>query len=43
MIGNDKKGDFMNDITKGYQNLPKDELGFDITIHEEANEDCIAC
>ena len=31
------------DITKGYQNLPKDELGFDVTIHEEANEDCIAC
>ena len=43
MIGNDKKGDFMNDITQGYQPLPKDELGFDVTIHEEANEDCIAC
>ena len=33
----------MNDITQGYQPLPKDELGFDLTIHEEANEDCIAC
>jgi hypothetical protein len=31
------------DITKGYQNLPKDELGFDITIHEEADKDCIVC
>ena len=37
MIRNDNKGDFMNDITQGYQPLPKDELGFDVTIHEEAN------
>ena len=31
------------DITQGYQNLPKDELGFDITIHEEPDKDCICC
>ena len=31
------------DITKGYQSLPKDELGLDITINEEADKDCIAC
>ena len=35
MIGNDKKGDFMNDITQGYQPLPKDKWGCDITPTEE--------
>ena len=41
MIGNDKKGDFMNDITQGYQPLPQDKWGCDITPTEEADKDCI--
>ena len=43
MIGNDKKGDFMNDITQGYQPLPKDKWGCDITPTEEPDKDCICC
>ena len=39
MIGNDKKGDFMNDITQGYQPLPQDKWGCDITPTEEADKD----
>ena len=31
------------DITQGYQPLPKDDWGFEITPTEEANEDCICC
>jgi len=43
MIGNDKKGDFMNDITQGYQPLPQDKWGCDITPTEEADKDCVCC
>ena len=31
------------DITKGYQSLPKDDWGFEITPTEEADKDCICC
>ena len=31
------------DITKGYQSLPKDDWGFEITPTEEADKDCIVC
>ena len=31
------------DITKGYQSLPKDDFGFEITPTEEADKDCICC
>ena len=32
-----------NDITQGYQPLPKDKWGCDITPTEEADKDCICC
>ena len=31
------------DITKGYQSLPKDDWGWEITPTEEADKDCIGC
>ena len=33
----------MTDLTQGYQPLPKDELGLDITLSEEPDKDCIVC
>ena len=32
-----------SDITQGYQPLPKDKWGCDITPTEEADKDCICC
>ena len=42
MLRKDKK---MNnkDITQGYQPLPKDDWGFEITPTEEPDKDCICC
>ena len=42
MLRKDKK---MNnkDMTQGYQPLPKDDWGFEITPTEEPDKDCICC
>ena len=31
------------DITKGYQSLPKDDFGFEITPSEDPNLNCMVC